>query len=499
MRTIFHPQRHNSARGEHRRARLGREDGFTLFEALIAAVVLVVGLTALLGMLTTAIKASAATKAREGAVSLARQILEDARTVPYAQIAPSSIAGELQAMTGLANISSGSTWQVARSGTTYTITVTACSIDDPKNGYGIHDSTFCADSTIESTAANRDPQPANLKRITVDVRWPALNRAPDVHQVETLTAAGEAVGLTASKLELTSPAVAAPTAPVIITEPLANALTFTVTGPTGTVAMSWSLEGVRQTSTPTLAKGAEWTFSWPIGETSDGTYQISAQAINAAGVYGPPVSISVTLIRRIPAAPKNVQAGFNTVLVSGVSTKVAELKWQANSERNVIGYRVYNPSSQLVCPASEVTLSLAVSCIDFHPPEPTASNLAYSVVALYRKAEGEALSKVEFPGTVATFTLVGGPPPAPQPPTSLKVTKNAEGSVTLKWSAPSSGVAVSFYRIYRGSTDYTGRYGVAPAGTTEFTDADAVTTHSYWVTAVSANMTESPFLGPESG
>jgi hypothetical protein len=34
---------------------------------------------------------------------------------------------------------------------------------------------------------------------------------------------------------------------------------------------------------------------------------------------------------------------------------------------------------------------------------------------------------------------------------------------------------------------------------TSYTDTDAVTTHQYWVTAVSANLTESPFLGPVSG
>jgi hypothetical protein len=67
----------------------------------------------------------------------------------------------------------------------------------------------------------------------------------------------------------------------------------------------------------------------------------------------------------------------------------------------------------------------------------------------------------------------------------------------LKWEAPKSGTAPSFYRIYRGSTDYTSRYGETTS--TEYKDTDATSTHAYWVTAVSSNLTESTFLGPVTG
>jgi Tfp pilus assembly protein PilV len=51
------------------------EAGFTLIEALMAAVILVVGLIGLLGLLDVSVRASASTRAREGATSLAREIL----------------------------------------------------------------------------------------------------------------------------------------------------------------------------------------------------------------------------------------------------------------------------------------------------------------------------------------------------------------------------------------------------------------------------------------
>jgi prepilin-type N-terminal cleavage/methylation domain-containing protein len=469
--------------------------GFTLIEVLVATMILIVGLTALLGLLDVTVRASAATRAREGATSLAREIVEDARTTPYSQISPSSIEGQLQALNGLADASPETAgWQVVRRGVTYTVAVSECSIDDPKDGYGKHDSTFCADS---STEGETDPQPADLKRITVDVKWSAQGRTPSVHEVSTLTAAGEAPGLSASGLKLKTPeppAPSIPTAPVI--QQSISPLVFSVSSPAGTAAMSWSLDGSAQTPAPTHVSGTEWTFEWPITGLSDGTYQVSAQAIDTTGVTGPPVSITVNLIRGEPMAPKGILGGFNTINVSGSPQQVAELQWHANTERNVIGYRVYAPgngmsSNKLICPTNEpTTLSVALSCIDFSPPSPNAANLTYRLVALYHGPDGVEVKE----GPAASFTL--NPTSAttePNKPTGLEATKNENGSVTLHWSAPVGGQPPIFYRIYRGSTNYTSRYDVSSGTSTTYTDSDAVTPHTYWVTAVDASLTESPF------
>jgi type II secretory pathway pseudopilin PulG len=490
-----------------RRPRLGREDGFTLFEVLIAAVVLIIGLTTLFGLLDTSIKASAATRAREGGTSLAREVLEDARTLSYAQIAPGSIVGQLQAMHGLANQSGGATWQITRRGVTYTVTVKECAIDDPKDGVGKHENSitkenpFCKDPGEEEGNPGTDGQPEDLKRITAEVTWPAIGRKPAVKQVETLTAAGEAPGLSAGELKLIKPTVGAPTAPVIVAQPAENKLVFSVQSPAGTKAMEWSLDGVRQTNEPSLVKGTEWQFSWfiPLSEVSDGIYQVSVQAVDTTGVYGPPVSIPVTLIRTVPAAPKISYAGFNELYAGGVRKQVVELQWQANTERNVIGYRVYNPSNELVCPSSAETLSLQLSCIDFltapKAPKLTDANLTYSVVALYRGAEGEVLSKNVSQGPAGTKALSKTPLAPLEITVPLKAEKTGEGSVVLEWTAPKGGGPVVFYRIYRGSKNYTERYASVSPANTKFTDTHAETQHEYWVTAVSESMTESPFLG----
>jgi type II secretory pathway pseudopilin PulG len=487
-----------------RRSTLRRDDGFTLFEVLIAAVVLIIGLLSLFGLLETSLKATAATRTREGATNLARQILEDAHTIPYAQLSPSSIVSELQAMNGLANTSSGSEWQVVQRGITYTVTASECSIDDPKDGYGKHvnslgENPFCKDPGEKEWVSGEttfDATPEDLKRVTVDVKWVAKGRSPDVHQVETLSAAGEAPGLNASGLHLETPIVTTPLQPVITPKVAATTLTFAVSAPPGAVAMRWSLEGTSQTPAPVLQSGTTWTFSWaiPYPAVSDGTYEVSAQAIDATGVDGPLVSIPVRLIRGVPTAVTGLKGGFNEVYAGGVKKRVVEMQWRANTERNVIGYRIRNSKKELVCPTTEAILSTALSCIQFENLPPLASPGTYSAAALYRD-ENEVVQE----GTPGTLALVGGPPPAPNPPREVfKLEKTVEGSVLLKWEKPvESGEPVIFYRIYRGSTDYTSRYEVSTSAS--LTDADAITEHCYWVTAVDANLTESTFLGPKCG
>ncbi len=515
MPTVLHNKKTRAcqARPRSRCARRNDEAGFTIIEVLIAAVVLVVGVMSLFALLDDSVKAAGATRARETATSLARGIVEDAHTISYAQLSPTAVESQLQAMTGLADASGASGWQIVRNGVTYTVTASECSIDDPKDGYGVHDTTFCADSsTAYSGVGTLDNQPADLKRVTVEVKWTAKGRTPVVRQVATFTAAGEATGLSVSNLQLVSPSPAVPTPTAPVVEGAYTELAFNVTAPSSATRVEWSVDGSRQSTAATLEPKSEtlWRFSWPISGLSDGAYQITAQAVNATGVVGPPLSITVTLIRGAPVAPKGIVAGYNTVYVKNEPTVVVELEWQANSERNVLGYRVYKPLAsapfkELTCPSSLSELSLSRSCIDFKPPEATAKNLTYEIAALYRKSTGAPryeLSETVSEGPPGSVTVIGGKPlpEGPNAPPKLEAKKNADGSVTLTWEAPKSGPAVSFYRVYRGSKNYTSRFAITgSASATTFTDTEASTTHEYWVTAVGEHLTESAFTGPVTG
>jgi hypothetical protein len=487
------------------------QDGFTLIEALMAAVILIVGLIGLLGLLDVSVKASAQTRAREGATNLAREILEDAHSIPYGQIVPTSIEGQLQAMNGLANATPGSGWHIKRRGFEYTVAVNECAIDNPKDGIAeTHGSTFCAEQPEWKVGDVLDTEPEDLKRITAEVSWTFQKHTATVKQVSTLTAAGQGIGLIATKLEITSPyntevSKSTPTTPVI-TNKETKTLTFSVSFPEATTAVDWSLEGAKQEELAPASKATSLTFSWTINESAqkiyvaDGTYQVSAQTVDSSGVIGPPISIPVRLIRGTPTAVKGIVGGFNTVYKSGlVATEAAELQWKANAERNVIGYRVLGPAKELICPSSSETLSTATSCIDFNAGKP--AERSYTVVALYRNANEEV---TEGPATPPSITIKSSESTPPNPPTFLVATKNANGSVTLTWTASKGGASASFYRIYRGSKEYTSRYGTTSA--TEcvseicsFTDTDTATTHEYWVTAASSNLVESSFPNPVSG
>ena len=492
-----HKESPGGERGHALHALLRQDDGFTMIEVLVATVILIVGLIGLLGLLDASVKASASTRAREGATSLAREIIEDARTIPYAQLIPTSIESQLQAMNGLTDGSAAPGWQIERRGFSYTVTVKECAVDNPKDGLAkTHGSTFCEGQQEWKAGEAEDTAPEDLKRITAEVSWAFKGRTSTVKQVSTLTAAGQAIGLLARKLELISPF--ASTTP-IITEKETKTLTFSVSFPEGTSAIDWSLEGAKQEELTPASKATSLTFSWTINEpplhpyVSDGTYQIAAQAVDATGVIGPPISIPVRLIRGVPLAPSEIVGGFNTVFKNGVPTEVAEFQWKANAERNVIGYRVYGPAKELICPENLVTLSTTTSCIDFDLLATKPSERSYTVVALYRNA-GEEIKE----SPAGSITIKRATSTAPNAPTSLVATKELDGSVTLTWKAPEGGTTpVSFYRIYRGSKEYTSRYGETTE--TKFKDTDAAETHKYWVTAVSSKLVESTFSNEASG
>jgi hypothetical protein len=485
-------------------------------------------------MLNTSAKTSAQTHDREGAISLAREILEDARTIPFAQLSPSSVEAKLQEMNGLENLTPGEGWHIVRGesatqkGVTYTVTVSECAIDEPKNGLALTSeieseaSTYCEahEGNEEWQAGDAvDTTPIDFKRVTAKVSWPATGRSPYVQQVTLIGAAGEPTSLNAGELKLLPPQssytgvlTSGSTLAKPVVEGDVSELTFSVCAPTSATGVLWSLEGVLQGSATKLEAGCKdedgeeletggkverntWTFKWKIEGLSDGTYQISAQASTTKGVLGAPVTIPVTLLRGRPAAPKGVKGGFNEVYVGGVKTRVVELEWAANSERNVIGYQVYGPEGEPVCPGSGEG-SFSLYCGEIPTTYELRAGLTYTIVALYRNVAGEVAK-----GEPAELTLEYPVPTAPGPPRNLR-SKDLEGTVKLTWEPPAEG-EVAFYRIYRGSAgegcpmNYTSRYNIASAvAEPSFTDTNATTTHSYCVTAVGFTMIESSFAGP---
>lgn len=479
--------------------RLRAQDGFTLIEALVASMVLVVGLLTAYSILVISDHASASVRAREGGVALTRQVTEDVRAIDYSQVSSSTVVGLLQAMPDLANTSSGSTWTVLRgpggNQVTYTISVRVNSFNDA------HDS---------SGSTN------DIKQVAVTVSWTTFQgKTSQYTETTTLTSAGQDPGLIASNLVLSSPTSGwsgTSTAPVI-TLSGTTALQFSVTAPAGTTAIVWTLNGGREStwngSAP--ASGTTWTSApWSLSGVSDGTYTIGAQAEDSDGVDGPAVTIPVRLIRNVPSAPNVTAAGFNSnLMVNGQATTEAEVQWSGNPELNVIGYQITSPTSS-TCQTSTTAFSSTsctnwwcfspTACVDLNSPATNASNLTYTLQALYYDATNTLRM-----GSVTNVPLASGTPsPPPQVPSvSLSVVTEPDDTGTLTWTPPTGGTAVSFYWIYRDGDNYADRYDTVSASscssTCTYHDTNRTSSHNYYITAVSSSMAESAATGPVDG
>ena len=114
------------------------QGGFTIVEVLVAALVLVVGLGALLQLLITADHTISTTRLRQVETSLAREVLEDSRELASTELTQATIASALQSAVPQATLS-GSNLVVTRavsSGTPtrFNISFNVCDLDAPATG-----------------------------------------------------------------------------------------------------------------------------------------------------------------------------------------------------------------------------------------------------------------------------------------------------------------------------------------------------------------------------
>ncbi|MDP9318862.1 MAG: fibronectin type III domain-containing protein, partial [Actinomycetota bacterium] len=241
-----------------------------------------------------------------------------------------------------------------------------------------------------------------------------------------------------------------------------------------------------------------WGFTWGFGTAfsttlpwvRDGTYNLQAQAFDSRGVPGEAKIVTVSVNRHAPGQVPGLIGGWNK------TKDVVDLRWSRYDERDLKGYVVKRNGAQ-ICPASGVAQE-ALTCTDTSPP--SALLLTYTVYAvdctdLAARTGCNRLSPVA--STVVTSkALTSAFPNFTSPPTGLTATV-VDGLPQLSWTAPSSVPAgpIRFYRIYR--EDGTGldkRYDLTITSSPNYTDPNPgnTTAHTYWVTAVDQNFTESP-------
>lgn len=477
-------------------------DGFTLVEISITMTVLLVGVLGTVSLIDGASATTANNRAREGATALAREMVEITRSIPYADLSPAQIEAQLQSRPGLADSSGASGYTLSRRGFTFTVSVSACSVDDAKDGHGSHGGavTFCPES---SGTGSTDRNPDDYRRVTLTMTWSRSGREEKARQTTLVTNPAGGLGPSVTDLQ--------PVAPVTteITDGSITSAPFDVRTSSTPSLVEWYVNGAPQGTA--TGSGTQWSFSWPVSAFLDGTYLVQARAFNEEGRSGVARVATVVLNRGRPLAPGGVGAGRN-----GNGSHV-DVEWHANGEGDVIGYRVWRTdgdgSVERACPpaaSSESFLDGTLSCVD--EAAPASGPLQYRVVALDRDPQGAVQE-----GASTTVTVVEGNTP-PAAPTGLAVCTGGSigcndpdgqpappGTTVLTWSPatdPDAGDSVQFYRVYRDGTGYGDREDrlYSSASSLIWIDGDVGgTTHTYRVSAVDENFGESTLAGPVTG
>src|SRR4051794_521492 len=162
---------HADAPGMRRRPTFDAEQGFTLVELMVAALVLVIGMTATLSVLNTGLKKTTLNGERVAATNLARELTETARQADYDKLTPTQLASVLQAANTNLVPAGGSAWTLKRRNTTYTIESSVCVYDDPVDQL---DATTpdnrCALAAGTPTTTG-DTNGDDFRRVSFNVRW----------------------------------------------------------------------------------------------------------------------------------------------------------------------------------------------------------------------------------------------------------------------------------------------------------------------------------------
>lgn len=509
-------------------AKLRAEDGFTILEVLVAAIVLVIGLAGTLAMLDQASATTTSNKAREGGVTLQRELVESARSIPYDRLTPASLVADITATPGFAGSSTTSRgWSIVRRGITYSFTVGACTVDDPGDGIGSHDpAIFCASGAGATSAAtcrlalgadgsvsgagtasgatvgdcgidlNRDGLVDNLTESQAGVASPAPSATPDRNpddykRVVTLVRWDRGSGMRyalqstvvaypglsgAPKIaSLTATSPPAISFPLTITDQSRTSIDFRATTARKASSLGWYVDGTPFGTATDTGGGMNWSFAWSLG-----TVDPSAAAPSQGERLDGPYQVSAQAFDRYGQAgpQRSVQVNLNrriafapTGVVSARIENRVELTWRRSPERDIQGYEVFRTaldgSQTRICGLTRDRL-----CQDASPP--FASGSGTYVVYAFDLAPDGTLRRGQGKQTTLSFLI-----PVPGAPGNLSLSRSGS-SVTLSWT-PSATIGV-IYQVYRDGTTLADRYGQAVSGTT-FTDSDASGSHTYYVAA----------------
>jgi prepilin-type N-terminal cleavage/methylation domain-containing protein len=475
--------------------RVPDQSGFSLVEVLVAAVILVLGATAAFSLIDSANRSISANSARSGGTNLARELTEYARATDYDLLQDDQVVAALRARPTVQGTLSGGTWTIERRNVAYTVTASACTFDDPKDGLATTPPDEACPAAAAVNAVN-DLNGDDFRRVTVTLTWKVRERPGK--SVQTAVIVNPAGGLGPRITSFHEPGAE-------ITgesQTWGGVSTLRLTS-TPASSVSWTTDDGKSNGDASGGPN-EWGFTWDFGtafDTSgpwvrDGSYQVQAQAKDDRGIPGEARIITIHVNRHAPGQVPGFIGGWNK------THQVVDLRWSRYDERDLQGYVVKRNGVQ-VCPtAGDPQQALSCSTPLSDPIGATYDLYALDCQDLKQRINCTRPSPT--PSSVTVLKAPGDDTPAPSAPTGLTATV-VDGLPQLSWTAPSSVSAgpIRFYRIYRDSGTQLGdRYDETITGATDYTDPNpgGTTAHKYWVTAVDQNFTESdpsaPVLSP---
>ena len=318
------------------------QQGFTIIEVMVAAAILVTGLLGTVALIDRANASTVRTQAREAATVLAREIVEDARSVRYDELTPAGAVATLQERPGLEDTSTAAGWTIQRRGFTYTATVNVCPVDDARDGRGTTTTGFCPGAAPPSTSGPTDDDPEDYKQVTVTLTWQREGGTRTVRQT----------GVVANARNDTGPSIVTLN-PSTLSPSTGQPVSFEVTTNRNAVAVDWAVDGAHRDTLEAPSGSRQWGFTWTV-DLPAGVHVVSAQAFDAFGrsaglkavnldVQGgtapppPPPGGGGEPENQPPSTPGGLSATVQA------NQKAVDLSWNASTdpEGDAVSYNVY--------------------------------------------------------------------------------------------------------------------------------------------------------------
>jgi prepilin-type N-terminal cleavage/methylation domain-containing protein len=504
-----------------RRRPVGRdEDGFTLIEVLVAAVLLLVGILGVATMVNAANGTTTSNKAREQGLALGRELIESARSSRYQSLRPASIVATLQAMPGFANAGAGKGWTIRRRGIVYTVSVGVCSVDDAGDHTGAHvGGAFCTRPAVQASGATCrelvgtpasisgtgaggadaadcgldtnldgqvdglvaegasgcppntsvaagtcDAQPDDFKRLVTLVTWDRGSGSRFVLQQATVPFPGLSAYGAVTDLTLRGGYALQDDGYAVADK--AAALTFDAQTSQEANQVNWLLGGVDQGQA--TWSGTSGSFTWNLGNAAPDseTSPVIGEAVDGTYTIGARVQDGGGIhgVERDVTVKLNRRIPFppGNFAIAATGGGVTA-SWDAPLDRDILGYRLLLRPAGGVTPISVCDDVTARTCTD---PDPPSGGGEYWVVALDTDPNGgvrEGQASVPLP------YVVGNVPPTV--PTITSADASVAGKVVLTWTASTDpDDPVDAYEVYRSGCTVKTLVGSALGTGTTLTD-----------------------------